>query len=194
MSALQGHPAALRGRDKPLQGPLETSLLLKYTVQAWQKEFFMGIARTEIVLKNNLDVGQAKLGNIREKDIRQTQVLALADTGCGTMVITEEVQKKLGLGVSGLRKSNLADGKDRIYKVTEAVEVHWQDRDCVCKPLIVPGAKECLLGAIPMEDLDLCVKPGKFSVEPAHEADMHTVYCVGLMLDGPVVEYPASTP
>jgi clan AA aspartic protease len=158
------------------------------------KGVFMGIARTDIVLKNYTDVVRAQEGIIREKDVRQVQVLAVADTGCGTMVITPEVCKKLGLRIIGKRPATQADGISSEQDIAEGVEIHWQNRNCICRPIVIDTARECLLGAIPMEDLDLRVNPGKFCVEPAHEGDEPTVALYHLMLDGPVVEYPASRP
>jgi hypothetical protein len=48
------------------------------------------------------------------------------------------------------------------------VEVHWKNRDTACPALLLPGAQEVLLGAIPLEDLDLLVDPAGGELQGAH--------------------------
>ena len=47
----------------------------------------MGLVYTDITLKNVTDVMKAKSGYIKEHDIRELSVEALADTGAWTLVI-----------------------------------------------------------------------------------------------------------
>jgi hypothetical protein len=42
---------------------------------------------------------------------------------------------------------------------TEPVEVRWQDRDTACPAIVMPGDAPILLGAIPLEDMDLMIDP-----------------------------------
>jgi len=37
--------------------------------------------------------------------------------------------------------------------------IRWRDRKTIQQALIVPGADEILLGAFPLEAMDLCVHP-----------------------------------
>jgi clan AA aspartic protease len=119
----------------------------------------MGIVYSEIVLKNTGDLIKARDGIIPEKEVRAVVVTAMVDTGSGTLVINEEIRQKLGLVTKGLRKSTLADGSREIYKVSEPVDIHWENRDTTCRALVVPDADHVLLGAIPLEDMDLMVDP-----------------------------------
>jgi hypothetical protein len=48
------------------------------------------------------------------------------------------------------------------------VEIHWQDRDTTCPALVLPDAGEVLLGAIPLEDMDLMVDPVRQVLTGAH--------------------------
>lgn len=128
----------------------------------------MGTVYTEVMLKNAGDVNDVRRGYIAEEKVRGTTVRALADTGSGTLAITEAVREKLGLTIRALRRSTLADGSKRVYQVTEPVEVRWKDRYTVCPATLLPGADEVLLGAIPMEDLDLVVDPKHQQVVGAH--------------------------
>jgi clan AA aspartic protease len=128
----------------------------------------MGPVHTEITLKNAGDVRDFKRGMIAEKEIHSVTIEALVDTGSGTLGITEELREKLGLSVQGLRGATLANGGRQICRLTEAVEIHWKDRFSVCMALVIPGAKDVLLGAIPLEDMDLIVHPASNELVGAH--------------------------
>jgi clan AA aspartic protease len=132
----------------------------------------MSITYTDITLKNAGDVINADRGLIEEKDIRSLAVNALADTGAGTLVINEAVRGALGLRIRGSRSSTLADGSKQVYAVTEPVEIHWEDRDTSCRAIVAPDADEVLLGAIPMEDMDLIVHPLMGKVAGAHGSEV----------------------
>jgi clan AA aspartic protease len=128
----------------------------------------MGTVYAEITLKNTFDVVKAQEGIIPAEDVRETTVQALVDTGAGTLVINEELCQKLGLRIRGLRRAELADGTKQVYQMTESVEVHWKDREMICQALVLPGAREALLGAIPLEGMDLIVDPTEQILKGAH--------------------------
>jgi clan AA aspartic protease len=128
----------------------------------------MGIVHTEIILKNAGDVAIARRGIIPEKEVRVVAVNALVDTGAGTLVINEEICQRLGLAIEKLRESTLADGSKKIFKVSEPVKILWEDRDTTCPALVAPDADTILLGAIPLEDLDLMVDPVRQRLVGAH--------------------------
>ena len=119
----------------------------------------MGATYAEITLRNVIDVADARRGYIKETEIRQMIVRSLADTGAGTLVITEAIQKELGLKTELIRESTVANGLKVACKIAEQVEVSWEDRSMVCRPWVLPGAERVLLGAIPLEDMDLMVDP-----------------------------------
>jgi len=128
----------------------------------------MGIVRTEITLKNAVDVGDADRGMIKDSEIRQTTVTAIVDTGAITLVINEEIRQKLGLKIKGKREATLADGVASDYDVTGPISVHWKDRDSVCRAYVLPNSNNVLLGAIPLEDMDLIIHPKKQELVGAH--------------------------
>jgi clan AA aspartic protease len=131
------------------------------------EEIDMGVVRAEITLKNIKDKMKAEEGYIKEPEIRQTVVQAVVDTGAMTMVINEELRRQLGLGVVGTKEATLADNTKKMIKIAEAVEVHWKSRSMICRPWVV-GSGNILLGAIPLEDMDLMVDPGTQTVVGAH--------------------------
>jgi clan AA aspartic protease len=128
----------------------------------------MGLVYAEITLENCGDIVRVQDGRITEDEIRTVTVEALVDTGCGSLVITEAVREKLGLSIEGLRRSTLADGSSAVCRLTEPVRVHWNNRDTVCRTLVVPDADMVLLGAIPLEDMDLIVDPLRQQLKGAH--------------------------
>ena len=136
----------------------------------------MGTVYAEITLKNVADLLRARDGILKEEDVRETMVNAMVDTGARTLVINEEVRKKLGIEVRGERMATLANGAKEMVKIAEPVEVHWKDRSMTCQPMMLPGADEVLLGAIPLEDMDLIVDPGKEEVVGRHgDIIMHRI-------------------
>jgi clan AA aspartic protease len=140
----------------------------------YTKEIGMGMVHAEITLKNAIDMGNARRGMIKDSEIRQTTVTAVVDTGAGTLVINEAIREKLGLKITGKRRATLADGAAHDYEVTEPVSVHWKNRDSPCKAYVVPNANKVLLGAIPLEDMDLIVNPAKQELVGAHGDEIMT--------------------
>jgi clan AA aspartic protease len=135
----------------------------------------MGTVYTNITLRNAGDVVNVQRGLIAEKEVRELSLRALVDTGAGTLVISEEVMQRLGLGVRSLRRASIANNTKELCKVTEPVEVHWKDRWTACPALVLPNATEALLGAIPLEDMDLMVNPAKGELEGAHGDEVITL-------------------
>ena len=128
----------------------------------------MGIVYAEITLKNSGDIGNVQRGLITEQDICNITVTALVDTGSGTLVINEDIRQKLGLEIQGLRGITIAGGVKQTCKVTEPVHIQWKNRDTACRALVLPGEGDVLLGAIPLEDMDLVVNPVKRELVGAH--------------------------
>jgi clan AA aspartic protease len=128
----------------------------------------VGIVYEEITLKNVWDVESVKHGIIKETEIRETTVQSVVDTGAGTLIINEAVQKELGLRTEYLHDSFLANGEKVICKIAAPVEVRWKDRSMVCRPWVLPESKEVLLGAIPLEEMDLIVDPKNQKLIGAH--------------------------
>jgi clan AA aspartic protease len=128
----------------------------------------MGIIYAEITLKNAKDVSNSEDGLIKESEIHQETVQAMVDTGCFSLVINEGLFQKLGLKVKGLRRASFANGEKEVCKVTEPVEIHWKNRSCSMNALVIPNSSEVLLGALPLEDMDLIINPAKQELAGAH--------------------------
>ena len=137
----------------------------------------MGLVHAEITLKNTFDVRDSVRGIIRESEIRQVTMLALVDTGAGTLVINEAIRQTLGLAITGKRYAVLADGSRQEYQVTEPIDVHWKNRETSCRALVLSAAQNVLLGAIPLEDMDLIVDPVQQQLTGAHGDEVVTMVC-----------------
>ena len=128
----------------------------------------MGYVYTNITLKNTYDVVNARHGVIPEPEVRQTTVQAMVDTGAATLVINDTIRQELGLEIYMEKEVRLANNTMETVKVADPIEVHWKNREMVCLPWVMPGDGEILLGAIPLEEMDLIVDPKYQEVVGAH--------------------------
>jgi len=127
----------------------------------------MGNVYAEITLKNCSDLVKAKSGYITDEDVRSLTLTALVDTGAGTIVINNDICQKLGLSIEETRIATLAGDVKKECKITEPVQVHWQDRKVSINALVLPEG-DALLGVIPLEFMDLIVDPRHNKLIPAH--------------------------
>ena len=128
----------------------------------------MGLVYAEITLRNTEDIIFAQRGIIKEQEIRGTTVQALVDSGAWTLVINEAMRNKLGLKIVGTEPGKLADGTQEVYNLAGPLEVRWKNRRTTCEALILPEAEEILLGAIPLEAMDLTINPRKEELVGVH--------------------------
>jgi clan AA aspartic protease len=128
----------------------------------------MGQVHEEITLKNVGDVSAVNRGYIKKLEIRETTVRVLVDTGAITLVINETLRKKLGLEVQERNEATFGNDTKAVCALTEPVEVHWKDRSTVCQALVTSENGGVLLGAIPLEGMDLMVDPVSQQLVGAH--------------------------
>ncbi len=86
------------------------------------------------------------------------------------MCINESVQEQLQLKVVERIKGQLANGSIVEYEVVGPIEVRLKNRRCVVDAMVLPGDNEMLLGAIPLEDMDILIHPYRkeLIVKPEH--------------------------
>jgi clan AA aspartic protease len=128
----------------------------------------MGEVVERIMLVNTGDATNVRRGIIKETDVRQTKLRALVDTGATNIVISERTRQKLGLAITETGEVRLGNGKRESCVYTEWVTVRWKDRQAVCEAVVLPHAKETLLGVIPLEQMDLKVNLTEQKLEGAH--------------------------
>jgi clan AA aspartic protease len=130
----------------------------------------MGLIYANIELINAIDLGMAKRNIIGIDEIKRLYVNMLVDTGSEYMCINETIQQQLDLPFLEKRKGVLADGSVVTYDVVGPIEVRFENRRCSVDAMVIPGDNEPLLGAIPMEDMDVLIHPHKrqLMVNPEH--------------------------
>jgi clan AA aspartic protease len=137
----------------------------------------MSVFKEEITLANARDIGNAREGLIPDTKVRKMTIDAMPDTGAWTLVINEDTRQKLGLAVEETSESTLADGKTDTYNVTEGVKIQWKNRSIVLPAVVVPDAKDILLGALPLEAMDLMVDPVREQLVGVHgDQPLHILY------------------
>ena len=128
----------------------------------------MGLTYANIQLQNGADIEDFRRGRIGEDEIQQLDVHALVDTGSIMLAINQTIADSLGLSVVGHRTSQLADGTRLNLPVVGGIIVRYLDRWSLTNALLLPDDQEPLLGAIPMEEMDLYVHPGRNELLPVH--------------------------
>jgi clan AA aspartic protease len=130
----------------------------------------MGLVYADITLINGEDLVLAKRHIIGDDEIKQMTVSMLADSGAYMLAINETIQEQLQLPVVQKRKAQMANGSIEEYDVVGPIEVRFKNRRCVVDAMVLPGDNEPLLGAIPMEDMDILIHPlrQELIVNPEH--------------------------
>lgn len=113
----------------------------------------MGIARAKI-----------KLENPKRLDLKPLETDAMVDTSSLFLCLPEEVRIQLGLEESSKKEVTTADGKRCLCPYVGPVRVQFENRECYVGAVIL--GNEVLLGAVPMEDMDLVVIPSARKVVP----------------------------
>ncbi len=112
----------------------------------------MGLVTTKLVLRNP-----------RRQDLQPVEVDALADSTAVHLCIPAHVQIQLGLEEVESKEVTLADGGKRLVPYVGPVELRFKNRVGFAGALVL--GEEVLLGAIPMEDMDLVIIPRTRTVD-----------------------------
>jgi clan AA aspartic protease len=97
------------------------------------------------------------LKNPRKPEIGPVEVDVLADTGSVHLCIPGHIQIQLGLDEADKKEVTLADGTHKLVPYVGPVELHFKNRIGFAGALVM--GDQVLVGAIPMEDMDLVVIP-----------------------------------
>ena len=119
----------------------------------------MGYVYADIQLTNEDDLAFKRRGWAAEAEIRRVRTKALVDSGAYDLIINEEIQNQLNLPVLGKRTIKLADESLLDVDIVGPVEVRFEDRATTVRALLLPDTEEVLLGAIPLEGLDVIIDP-----------------------------------
>jgi clan AA aspartic protease len=123
-----------------------------------------------IELINGYDLENARRHIIGEEEVKRMTISMLADSGAYMMGINETIQEQLALPFVEKRKAVLADGSVKEYDVVGPIHVKFKNRTAICSALVLQGDTEPLLGAIPMEEMDVLIHPlrQELIVNPEH--------------------------
>ena len=105
---------------------------------------------------------EIEIGNPRESNLETITVKSLVDTGALMLCIPEHIQIQLNLEEVEKREITTADGKKHLVSYVGPVQLKFQNRSCFVGALVL--GNEVLLGAVPMEDMDLVVSPANRTV------------------------------
>lgn len=119
----------------------------------------MGLVYAEIELVRGADVVLAQEGFIEPEQIRRCTVQALVDSGATMLAIPEIVRSQLELRKTREIEADLADGSSVSLDVVGPVEVRFQNRRTFVEAIVTPNSTTVLLGAIPMEGMDVLIDP-----------------------------------
>lgn len=106
----------------------------------------MGLVHARLLLKNP-----------RKPELQPVEASALADTGSVFLCIPPHIQIQLGLEEADRKEVTLADGSRKSVPYVGPVELRFKNRLAYTGAVVL--GDEVLLGAIPMEDMDLVIIP-----------------------------------
>lgn len=106
----------------------------------------MGLVTAKMILKNP-----------RLPDLAPVEVEVLADSGSVHLCIPEHVRLQLRLEIIADKEVVLADGSVRTIPYAGPVQLHFKNRVGFAGALVM--GDQVLVGAIPMEDMDLVIIP-----------------------------------
>ncbi|MCK4359260.1 MAG: clan AA aspartic protease [Candidatus Cloacimonetes bacterium] len=108
----------------------------------------MGLVNAKIILRNP-----------RAKKVKPLEMDALVDSGAVHLCITEHIQIQLKLEEVDKKEVILADGERKLVPYVGPIEIKFKNRIGFAGALVM--GDQILLGAIPMEDMDLVIMPKK---------------------------------
>ena len=101
--------------------------------------------------------GKVSLKNPRLPKLARVDVVALAGSGAVHLCIPEHIQIQLKLEAIDKKEVTLADGSKKLVPYVGPIELRFKNRVGFAGALVM--GDQVLLGAIPMEDMDLIIIP-----------------------------------
>ena len=100
--------------------------------------------------------------NPKNGKIKPVATKAMVDTKAMTLCIPEHVRLQLALEPIEKREVTTADGKSHIVPYVGPVQIEFENRTCFTGALVIGDS--VLMGAVPMEDMDLVINPSTQTV------------------------------
>ena len=115
----------------------------------------------QYILENKMGLinAEIELSNPRDGNIKPIKVNSLVDIGSLHLCIPEHVAIQLELEELYKREVTTADAKRHLVPYMGPVTIKFENRGCFTGALVF--GDEVLLGAVPMEDMDVLISPSK---------------------------------
>lgn len=111
---------------------------------------------------------EIELSNPRQDDLAPIAVRALADTGALVLCIPKHIAIQLCLETDSTRPVTFANGQVEEVPYVGPIRVRFGRRSCYVGALVMGDG--VLLGAVPMEDMDLVIDPARRTVSTHPES------------------------
>lgn len=98
-----------------------------------------------------------ELANAKNGSLKSMAVKALVDTGAMTLCIPEHIAIQLQLQEIEKREVTTADERSHVVSYVGPVQIKFANRTCFTGALVI--GESVLMGAVPMEDMDLVISP-----------------------------------
>jgi clan AA aspartic protease len=122
------------------------------------------------------------LTNVRDDALQPLVVSALVDAGALHLSIPESIAVQLNLKELERRQVTIADGSTRAIPYVGPIRISKGNRSCFTGAMVL--GNQVLLGAIPMEDMDLIARPATQDVVPNPASpNMPASVAMGVSLD-----------
>lgn len=108
-----------------------------------------------------------RLANMAREDLAEIDANALVDSGALELCIPQHVANQLKLKVVEQREVTLADGRKQLVDYVGPVRTEVFGRKAVGGALVL--GEQVLLGAIPMESMDVLIDPARLRLIPNPE-------------------------
>ena len=103
-----------------------------------------------------------RLANDAREDLEEINASAIVNTDALHLCIPEHIAVQLQLKSRSQREVQTTDGKSHRVDYVSPVRISMFNRECVTGALVI--GNQVLLGAIPMEDMDLIIEPARLRV------------------------------
>ena len=98
-----------------------------------------------------------QLSNPKKPELRPLIVKAMVDTGAVMLCIPEHVALQLQLEEIETREVTVADGRRCTVPHVGPIQIRFENRTCFTGALVL--GETVLMGAIPLEDMDVVISP-----------------------------------
>lgn len=119
----------------------------------------MGLVYADIELASGDDLALVRRGYLPEDQVKRLYARSLVDSGATMLAIPEFVKNSLIYFKLERLKQNWRMVQAHLLRWLGPIEIRFENRRTLVEAVVVPGATKVLLGAIPMEGMDVLIDP-----------------------------------